>query len=376
MSQGAESETGDVLFAAVASLIEDARTRVVRRVNSELVMLYWAIGKRIREGILGGERAEYGRAVVQRLSDQLAERYGRGYTYGNITRMMKFAELYPDSEIVAPVAQQLTWTNVTLVLALDDQQKRDFYLVLAARERWSKRTLRSQIDSKLYERTIAARGTTEGLERELEQLCDTGSALGLVFRDPYMLDFLGLQPEHSEAELERAILDEMQRFLLELGSGFAFVARQKRIIVDGEDYYLDLLVYHIHLRCYVAVELKTRPLQPADKGQIELYRAWLDAYVKTADDAPTLGLILCTHKGDEQVRLLGLDAGDIRAAQYLTQSLCDEMQRRLLELADRIHKESADKAIEGFREIAADWGPDGRTVADLLRELHSEDGGA
>ncbi|MDO9558022.1 MAG: PDDEXK nuclease domain-containing protein [Coriobacteriia bacterium] len=376
MSQDIESQTEEVLFADLSGMIKDARARAVRRVNSELVMLYWAIGKRIREDILGSQRAEYGRAVVQHLSDRLAELYGRGYTYGNITRMMKFAELYPDSEIVAPLAQQLTWTNVTLVLALDDQQKRDFYLALAARERWSKRTLQSQIDSKLYERTIAACGTSEGLEQELEQLCDSGSAPGLVFRDPYMLDFLGLQPEHSEVELERAILDEMQRFLLELGSGFAFVARQKRIIVDGEDYHLDLLFYHIYLRRYFAVELKTRSLQPADKGQMELYRAWLDAHVKTVDDAPTLGLILCTHRGDEQVGLLGLDVGDIRAAQYLTQSLCDEMQRRLIELTECAHKESADKAIEGFREITDDWGPDDRTAVDLLRELRSEDGGA
>lgn len=247
--------------------------------------------------------------------------------------MVQSAELYPDYEIVAPVARQLTWTNLTLLLAISDSCERDFYFAIASRERWSKRTLRERIDSKLYERTLAAGGS---IEKPLSDGASSDGALGtsLVFRDPYLLDFLGLPPEHSEADLERAILSDMQSFLLELGAGFAFVARQKRIIVDGEDYYLDLLFYHIHLRRYVAIELKTRPLRPGDKGQIELYLAWLDANVRTPADDTSLGLILCTHKGEEQVRLLGLDAGDIRAAKYLTRSVFDAVRNKLHEAAN------------------------------------------
>lgn len=195
-------------------------------------------------------------------------------------------------------------------------------------ERWSKRTLRERIDSKLYERTLVAQGSADEIEPP-----DASNAYPSVFRDPYVLDFLGLPPVHSEADLERAILDDMQSFLLELGAGFAFVARQKRIIVDGKDYYLDLLFYHIHLRRYVAIELKTRPLRPGDKGQIELYLAWLDENVRTSAEDPSLGLILCTHKGEEQVRLLGLDGGDIRAAKYLTQGVFEAVQSKLRAVA-------------------------------------------
>lgn len=324
------------LLGEVSGLIEAARTRAAVAVNSELVMLYWSIGKRIREGVLGGERAAYGQAVVKRLAEQLTKRYGRGYTYTNLTRMVKFAEVWPDEAIVAPLAQQLTWSSICIALVLPDQRKRDFYLTFAACERWSKRTLRAKIDDKLYERTIEARGSVNGLEDELAALRNTDSAPGLVFREPYVLDFLGLAPSHSEAELERAILDDMWRFIVELGGGFAFVARQKRITVDGDDYYLDLLFYHLGMRCFVAVELKTRKLQPADYGQMLLYLRWLDANERgPADEAP-VGLILCADKGPQQVKLLGLEDGEIRAARYIAEPLRAQMQRRLRETVDAL----------------------------------------
>ncbi|TLM74405.1 MAG: DUF1016 domain-containing protein, partial [Actinobacteria bacterium] len=202
-------------------------------------------------------------------------------------------------------------------------------------ERWSVRTLRAQVDGKLYERTLAASGGgITDLERELAALRESGATPpALTFRDPHVLDFLGLPSEHSESDLEQAILDDMQRFLLELGAGFAFVGRQKRIAVDGEDYHLDLLFYHLGMRCYVAIELKTRKLKPGDKGQMELYCAWLDRYERSELDAPTLGLILCAVKGAEQVSLLGMDDGGIRAARYLTEPLRERMRARLAETA-------------------------------------------
>ena len=150
-----------------------------------------------------------------------------------------------------------------------------------------------------------------------------------MFRDPYVLDFLGLPAEHSESQLETAILGEVQRFLLELGAGFAFVARQKRIIIDGEDYHLDLLLFHREMQCLVAVELKTRKLQPADYGQMTLYLRWLDRHERVPNEAPQVGLILCTEKGAEQVKLLGLDSGEIRAARYLTHDVRERLQHRL-----------------------------------------------
>jgi predicted nuclease of restriction endonuclease-like (RecB) superfamily len=326
---GSVSSAGDeALFGDVAGLIDRARQRVAATVNSELVLLNWSVGKRVRDEVLGGERAEYGRDIVKRLAARLSERYGRGYSWQNLFRMMKFAELYPDPEIFSPLARILTWTSITELLTIPDQRKRDFYLAFCAHERWSKRTLRAKITGKLYERTIAARGSSDGIEVDLAALTTTGSVEpSLAFRDPYVLDFLGLPSEHSEAELERAILDEMQRFLLELGVGFAFVERQKRMSVDGRDYRLDLLLYHITMRCYVALELKTRPLEPGDYGQMMLYLRWLDAHQRHEGDSAPIGLIMCTQKGPEQVALLGLDSGEVRAAQYVTDEVRSGLER-------------------------------------------------
>jgi predicted nuclease of restriction endonuclease-like (RecB) superfamily len=322
----------DALFGDVASLIDSARQRVATAVNSELVMLYWSVGKRVREDVLGGERAAYGEEVVRRLAARLVESYGRGWSRRNIERMIHFAEWLPDREKCAPLARKLTWTNITELLTISDQRKRDFYLAFCAHERWSKRTLRAKVAGKLYERTIAARGSADGLETDLATLSTAGTVEPtLAFRDPYVLDFLGLAPEHSEAALERAILDEMQRFLLELGVGFAFVERQKRMTVDGRDYRLDLLLYHITMRCYVALELKTRPLEPGDYGQMTLYLRWLDRHQRHAGDSVPIGLILCTEKGPEQVALLGLDSGEVRAAQYVI----DEVRSGLEQIVAR-----------------------------------------
>jgi predicted nuclease of restriction endonuclease-like (RecB) superfamily len=322
----------DALFGDVASLIDSAQQRAAAAVNSELVMLYWSVGKRVREEVLGGERAAYGRDTVKRLAARLTQRYGRGYSWQNLFRMTRVAELYPDADIFSPLARRLTWTNISELITISDQQKREFYTAFCIHERWPKRVLRARIASKLYERTLAARGSAEGLAADLANLSATGAVEpSLAFRDPYVLDFLGLPSEHTEADLERAILDEMQRFLLELGVGFAFVERQKRMVVDGHDYRLDLLLYHITMRCYVALELKTRPLEPGDYGQMMLYLRWLDAHQRHPGDAAPIGLILCTHKGPEQVALLGLDSGEVRAAQYVT----DEVRAGLERIAAR-----------------------------------------
>ena len=322
----------EALFGDVAGLIDGARTRAAAAVNSELVMLYWSVGKRVREEVLGGERAKYGQAVVKRLAERLTERYGRGWSRRNLERMIHFAEWLPSAKKCAPLAPILTWTNISELLTVADQRERNFYLAFCIHERWSKRTIRAKIAGRLYERTIAARGSLDGVEVELAAMSSTGSVEpALAFRDPYVLDFLGLPSAHSEADLERAILDEMQRFLLELGVGFAFVERQKRMTVDGRDYRLDLLLYHITMRCYVAIELKTRPLAPGDYGQMMLYLRWLDHHQRHDGDAPPIGLILCTEKGPEQVALLGLDSGEVRAAQYVT----DEVRAGLERIAAR-----------------------------------------
>jgi predicted nuclease of restriction endonuclease-like (RecB) superfamily len=318
----------EALFGDVMSLIDQARGQVVVTVNAELTMLYWSIGTRIREDVLGHEKPEYGKAVVERLAERLTARYGRGYSWRNLFNMMSFAAAYADAHILQTLSAKLTWSHFVQLIALNEPDERRFYETHAAREHWSVRTLRHQIERRLYQRTLDCR-TPHDLAAELAAVTDTDTTPELALRDPYVLDFLGLDTRHSEADLERAIIDEMQRFMLELGAGFAFVARQKRITVDGDDYYLDLLFYHYRMRCFVAVELKTRKLQPGDEGQMKLYLRWLDRYERGPGDEAPIGLILCTSKGPEQTALLGLDHGEIRAARYITEPMRDEMQRRL-----------------------------------------------
>jgi len=234
---------GDELFGDVAGLIERARTRAAVAVNSELVMLYWSVGKRIREDVLGGERAAYGQVVVKRLAARLTERYGRGWGQRNLERMVRFAECFPRGEIASTLSAQLTWSHLVEILAVSGRHRRGFYAATCARERWSVRTARERIASRLYERTLGV-GSAEAPEADIAAIStvDDAPELGLVFRDPYVLDFLGLPSEHSESDLERAILDQMQSFLLELGAGFAFVERQKRMPVDGRDYRLVYMI--------------------------------------------------------------------------------------------------------------------------------------
>jgi predicted nuclease of restriction endonuclease-like (RecB) superfamily len=318
----------DVLFGDVTTLIEDSRHRVAVTVNAELTQLYWNIGTRIREDVLAESRAEYGLRVVQRLADQLTARYGRGYSKRGLLRMVRFAQTYPEREIVTTLLTQLTWSHFLQLIALDEPAERGFYEALAIREHWSVRALQHQISRRLYHRTLGGRDPA-ALATETAVTVGEIATPDLLLRDPYVLDFLGLDPRHSEADLERAIIDEMQSFLLELGAGFAFVARQKRITVDDEDYYLDLLFYHYRMRCFVAVELKTRRLRPGDKGQMELYLRWLDRYERGPGDEAPIGLILCASKGPQQTALLGLDRGEIRAARYITEPMRNEMQRRL-----------------------------------------------
>ena len=251
----------------------------MRTIDAELVMLYWGVGARIREGILGGERAAYGREIVRRLAGRLSEQYGRGYSHSALTRMMKFAAWCPEPEIVATLSAKLGWSHIAELLLLNDPDEREFYVAYTVSERWSVRTLRERIASQLYVRTITGDESADqsiAADPESQAPGDTGP--NILFRDPYVLDFLGLPGKHTESQLETAILDEIQRFLLELGVGFSFVERQKRMTVDGRDFRLDLLLYHITERCYVAVELKTRPLDPGDYGQMLLYLRWLDAH--------------------------------------------------------------------------------------------------
>jgi len=235
------------LVADLRKMIDESRQVVSQTVNSALVWLYWNIGKRIREDILRQKRAEYGEQIVSSLSAQLAAQYGRGFAARNLFRMIRIAEVFPDEEILSSLMTQLSWTHFIYIIALDDPLKREFYAEMCRVERWSARTLQKKIDGMLFERTALSKKPAKLAKQELAKLREEDQmSPDLVFRDPYFLDFLGLKDTYSEQDLEAAILRELESFILELGVGFAFVARQKRITVDGEDYYLDLLCKKLH----------------------------------------------------------------------------------------------------------------------------------
>ncbi len=330
---GSLAPSDSALLGDLQRLIRQARNQVAWAVNSARVLLYWEIGHRIRTEVFGSKRAGYGDEIVSTLSKELVVEFGVGFAEKSLRRMIQFAEVYPERGIVATLSRQLGWSHFVEIIPLKDSLPRDFYAEMCRIERRSVRTLREKIQGMLFERTALSRKPEELAKQELDALRDEDHlSPDLVFRDPYLLDFLGLKDTDSEADLEEAILRDIERFLLELGDGFCFVARQKRITIDGEDFHLDLLFYHRRLRRLVAVDLKLGKFQAADKGQMELYLRWLEKNESEPDEERPLRLILCADKGDEQVELLQLDQSGIRVATCLTEL----PPRRLLER--RLHE--------------------------------------
>ncbi len=308
------------LLSELRVLIDSSRQQVAQTVNASLTLLYWQIGKRVQEEVLKGERAEYGKEIVALVGQQLSQDYGRGFSEKSVRHMLRFVDAFPDLEIVSALRRDLSWTHIKSLIYIDDPLKRTFYAELCRLERWSTRELVKKIDSQLFERTALSKKPETLIGQELEALKNTGQVSpDLVFRDPYFLDFLGLQDSYQEKDLEAALMREMERFLLELGQGFAFVARQKRMTLDGDDFYLDLLFFHRGLRRLIAIELKLDHFKPAYKGQMELYLRWLDRYERQPGEEPPIGLILCAGKKQETVELLQMEASGIRVAEYMTE---------------------------------------------------------
>lgn len=309
------------LIGDLRQIIEQARGRVATTVNSELTMMYWHIGERINRDVLGNQRAEYGKQIVSTVSTQLQEEYGtKGFDEKSIRRMMQFAQQFPNIQIVAPLVRQLSWSHFLIVMPMKDDLKREFYLTMAASERWSKRTLQSKIDGMLYERTAISSKPDAFIRQELSQLREENVlSPDLVFKSPYFLDFAGLKSMYSEKDLEDSLVAHLEQFIIELGNGFSFVARQKRMIIDGEDFYLDLLFYHRRLHRLIAVDLKLGSFKAQYKGQMELYLRWLEQNEMEPGEETPLGMLLCTEGGEEQIELLQLDKAGIKVAQYMTE---------------------------------------------------------
>jgi len=310
------------LLSDLRQLIIEARQQVARQVNSALVLLYWRVGTRIRQDILKQKRAEYGEQIVPTLSAQLVTEFGMGFSTRNIWHMIRFAEVFPDEKIVNALSTQLGWTHFRAIISIDDQLRRDFYAEMCRIERWSTRTLEKKIQGMLFERTALSKKPDELIRHELNHLRKEDKLTpDMVFRDPYFLDFLGLKDRYIEKDIEDAIMRDLEHFILELGIGFTFIARQKRIQLDTDDYYLDLLFYHRKLKRLVAIDLKLGDFQPGYKGQMELYLRWLAKYEQQPDEESPIGLILCAGKKTEQIELLELEKSGIRVASYWTKML-------------------------------------------------------
>ena len=315
-------------FNQISDLIIQARTRTEVAVNSELVTLYWHVGKVIKTQILEGSKPEYGKRVISELSEALTKEYGRGYGKSNLFNMSKFYETFPDEQIFHALRGKLTWTHLKRLTYIEDSLRRQFYLDLAVNERWSSRTLNERIDGMLYERTLISNKPEETIKSDLTRLAKQKiMSKDLALRDPYVLDFLGLKDNFSENDLEQAIISELERFLLEFGLDFAFIGRQVRITINDTDFYIDLLFYHRKMKRLVAIELKLGKFKPEYKGQVEIYLNWLTKNDMNEGDNPPIGIILCAEKDEEVIELLNLGESDIHVAQFLLKAFEDKLPK-------------------------------------------------
>lgn len=326
------------LFNTVKDLIQTSRQHIAVFVNAEMSMLYWKIGTVIRAEILKQERAEYGKQILATLSRELGVEYGKSFSEQGLRRMVQFAELFPEEQIVVSLMRQFSWSHFKEVLPISDPIKREFYIQMCIHEKWSVRTFRERIQSMLYERTAISKKPEEVIINDL-QLLKSEQKLNpdLVFKDPYFLDFLGLKDAYSEKDLEASIIVELQRFIIEMGTDFAFMARQKRITIDHRDYFIDLLFYHRRLKCLVVVDLKMGEFEAGFKGQMELYLRFLEKYEKIEGENDPIGLILCSGKSSEHIELMQLGQSNIRVADYLTalpsQQILQEKLHKAVEIA-------------------------------------------
>ena len=335
------------LFNDIRELIKESRQRLTITVNTELTLLYWNIGKKINDHILGNLRAEYGKQIVPSLARHLTEEFGKGWGEQQIRHSLRSAETFSEEQILYAARRELSWTHIRTIMYLKDELQREFYLEICANERWSSRQLQERINSMLFERTAISKKPDELIVQELRQLReDHEPSPDLVFRDTYILDFLGLKDVYSEKNLEDAIIKELESFILEFGKGFAFVERQKRMTIDGEDFRLDLLFYHRTLRRLVAIELKLGKFKAEYKSKMELYLRWLEKHeMQTSEETP-IGLLICAEGNSEQVELLQLHKAGIKLAEYLTELPSKELLQKKLHQAIQIARKKMEESSQ------------------------------
>jgi len=321
------------LFSELVEIIEIGQKQVAINVNSGVVITFWQVGKRVNDFVLDNQRAEYGKQIVVTLSRQLQEKYGNNFEEKNFRRMLQFASEFQDFENVVTLSRYLSWSHFLIIIPLKTPDKQQFYAIQAATQSWGVRELRKQIKNKAYERTEIANS----------QLLPEKNDMRDIFKDPYFLNSLGIKDGYLEKDLENAILKDIEEFILEIGKGFAFIERQKRMIIDGEDFYLDLLFYHRTLKRLIAIELKIDKFHASFKGQMELYLKWLNKYERKEGENEPIGLILCAETSREQVELLEMHKDGIIVAEYWTElpprdKLEEKLQIALHQARERIER--------------------------------------
>lgn len=374
---------GRALFQRVAAIIEEARGQVARTVNTAMVHAYWSVGREIIEAEQGGSaRAGYGEQLIRRLAASLTERYGKGFSYPNVKRMRQFYLAFPSGSslgasgaarepgkpprrlrkpkkgstalslsaapsVLFPPA--LGWSHYLVLMRVADPTARSFYEIEAARESWSVRELERQVGSLLFERLAKSRDKAQ--VRALGEVGQTVERYEDVLKEPLVLEFLGQTelPSWREPDLERAIMDRLSDFLLELGKGFCFVARQKRITLDGDHYYIDLVFYNRLLRAFVLIDLKLGKLTHQDLGQIQMYVNYFDRFQRAEGEARTVGIVLCSQKNEAMVKItLPEDNRQILASRYQLYLPTEEALRsELLDERERVERALRDRDPDG-----------------------------
>jgi predicted nuclease of restriction endonuclease-like (RecB) superfamily len=334
------------LYINIKELIEQSKKQVIVQANSVLTITYWNIGKMIKENIVTENRAEYGEKTLKKLSEKLILEYGNGFSKSNLLRMVQFFNCFRELEIVVTLSRQFTWSHFLEFIKIEDEIKREFYVAMCKNENWVVRTLRERVSSMLYERSAISKKPEETIKEEINLLAkEQKMTVDMFIKSPYLLDFLGLKDTYLEKDIENAILIEMEKFILEFGNDFAFMARQKRIQIGGNDYYIDLLFYHRKLRRLVLIELKLGEFKPEYKGQVELYLKWLSRYEKQEYEEEPIAIILCSGKDDDVVELMELEKNNIHVSEYWLKLPPKEILKEKMHKAIEYAKARIDESI-------------------------------
>lgn len=336
----AVSQNAEQTYYSIRHSIVSAQNKMSAAVNSAMVIAYWEIGEQIYKACDENERAEYGKRLLEYLSDQLTAEFGQGFTVRNLRAMRQFYCCFP---IRHTLCAELSWSHYRLLMRISDEKARVFYAEECAKSSWSVRQLERQIHTMYYQRILASQDK-ETVAAEI-QTTEPKPEYEKIVKDPYVMEFLQIQPDTHvyEGELEQALIDHLQHFLLELGRGFSFVARQKRFTLDGQNFFIDLVFYNYILKCFVLIDLKMGQLTHQDLGQMQMYVNYYTRELMNEGDTPPIGIILCADKGDSVVKYtLPEDNHQIYASKYFTYLPSEEELKRELRLEDFHKKECMD----------------------------------